>query len=551
MKKIFTFICLATMALLLTTPAMAQQRQFSQQEKEILAKELVPAMLEQVSQISGFDFMSLIKGEATIEDIVTSQLFTPIASTRAAAKPITFQPDSMVLDLSKVITLPEEYQGMASVLQVKLTFSNYETLSTEVNGSTVQIYLPKNIAASSVVIPEFGTLATITFAMTPQAGFLPFASISADLVLSETIAAILGGIEMGDITLASGNLFSFTERTTSAGVYQYDMELGASIRGFLGANSATTPNFRINTNMSQLQTAGTLSASLYGIIGSNPQIPMGDAMVYMNAAMQADSIILTKYDKGQRIGYRKLEVKMEQANPRDLVITNGDFSRTNEENVWVLDSTNIVTMTNHRAANQSAAVRDLVLTMLSDLATRAESNQYTMLVESVKEDEEASRKIFKVDILFELGGTIAAPENIYTMNISTPNASNTLAKSMRITASLPANSSTISVQFAPVSGETITPMATAYIKSNAVEFVTGNDAISENELKIASYDGGIQVINGQNSTYSIVNLLGSTVANGRITSDSQMIPTANIAKGGIYVLVVTNGNTQKTFKFIQ
>ena len=61
MKKIFTCISLAAATFMATTPVMAQQqKQLTDKEKAAVVKVIVPAVFDQVKQISGVDFMSLV-----------------------------------------------------------------------------------------------------------------------------------------------------------------------------------------------------------------------------------------------------------------------------------------------------------------------------------------------------------------------------------------------------------------------------------------------------------------------------------------------------------
>ena len=55
MKKIFTCISLAAATFMATTPVMAQQqKQLTDKEKAAVVKVIVPAVFDQVKQISGF-----------------------------------------------------------------------------------------------------------------------------------------------------------------------------------------------------------------------------------------------------------------------------------------------------------------------------------------------------------------------------------------------------------------------------------------------------------------------------------------------------------------
>lgn len=96
MKKIFTCISLAAATFMATTPVMAQQqKQLTDKEKAAVVKVIVPAVFDQVKQISGVDFMSLTN--PNIESIINSPLFLPqVSSLRAdQLNPISVTPDSL------------------------------------------------------------------------------------------------------------------------------------------------------------------------------------------------------------------------------------------------------------------------------------------------------------------------------------------------------------------------------------------------------------------------------------------------------------------------
>ena len=103
MKKIFTCISLAAATFMATTPVMAQQqKQLTDKEKAAVVKVIVPAVFDQVKQISGVDFMALTN--PNIESIINSPLFLPqVSSLRAdQLNPISVTPDSLKLDLSSM-----------------------------------------------------------------------------------------------------------------------------------------------------------------------------------------------------------------------------------------------------------------------------------------------------------------------------------------------------------------------------------------------------------------------------------------------------------------
>ncbi len=135
MKKIFTCISLAAATFMATTPVMAQQqKQLTDKEKAAVVKVIVPAVFDQVKQISGVDFMSL--ANPNIENVINSPLFfaTSIKFTCRSTKHNLGYPDSLKLDLSSLDfskILPPDYAGMGDIIaglvnDVKLSFSNYK-----------------------------------------------------------------------------------------------------------------------------------------------------------------------------------------------------------------------------------------------------------------------------------------------------------------------------------------------------------------------------------------------------------------------------------------
>lgn len=143
MKKIFTCISLAAATFMATTPVMAQQqKQLTDKEKAAVVKVIVPAVFDQVKQISGVDFMSL--ANPNIENVINSPLFLPqVSSLRAdQLNTISATPDSLKLNLSSLDfskILPPDYARMGDIIaglvnDVKLSFSNYKEYNVTVNG---------------------------------------------------------------------------------------------------------------------------------------------------------------------------------------------------------------------------------------------------------------------------------------------------------------------------------------------------------------------------------------------------------------------------------
>ena len=178
MKKIFTCISLAAATFMATTPVMAQQqKQLTDKEKAAVVKVIVPAVFDQVKQISGVDFMSL--ANPNIENVINSPLFLPqVSSLRAdQLNTISATPDSLKLNLSSLDfskILPPDYAGMGDIIaglvnDVKLSFSNYKEYNVTVNGINVKIELPEKIDVSAAAIDA--ELVGLSFAVKEKEAF--------------------------------------------------------------------------------------------------------------------------------------------------------------------------------------------------------------------------------------------------------------------------------------------------------------------------------------------------------------------------------------------
>ena len=145
MKKIFTCISLAAATFMATTPVMAQQQKLTDKEKAAVIEAIVPAMFEQVKQVSGIDIIELAK--PNIENVLSSPVFGTASTLRAEtliANPITVQPDSMKVNLSEI---SKDIPAMFS--QITLKMSNYYTANlSSTNGLPIELNLPKTISTT-------------------------------------------------------------------------------------------------------------------------------------------------------------------------------------------------------------------------------------------------------------------------------------------------------------------------------------------------------------------------------------------------------------------
>ena len=561
MKKIFTCISLAAATFMATTPVMAQQQKLTDKEKAAVIEAIVPAMFEQVKQVSGIDIIELAK--PNIENVLSSPVFGTASTLRAEtliANPITVQPDSMKVNLSEI---SKDIPAMFS--QITLKMSNYYTANlSSTNGLPIELNLPKTISTTIL-----GSTVSLNFELGKQTGLLPFDSFTAKLDLGglSELAGVMG--------IKGGELFSLKEKATNAGMFDYNVTIGESLRSVIALlekdeeEKTTIPNFLIKTNMTQ-QAKGLVEASLYAVptTSSTVQVPMGDAQVYLNlkaaatGKMSPDSILLTSYKNGQKEGYRKLATKMEQKG-QNFVITSQDSTKTLIATEWKWSATETITMTNRTNATESKAiVAETITRAIAELAATGTTNPYSMVVTKTSDmngDGQVAAAetitLLKADVTTAMGGSVTAPAMNVAVKIQTPNDTDgQLTEGMDIAINLPLKGDKVVADFTPVGYDK--PVATMYVKSDAMGIITDNETIENDveEVKVSTTASGLYVKNGKGN-YVIVNMVGRVVSTGIITSDEQYISTPNMPNG-IYMISIDQSKLLRsahktTVKFVK
>ncbi len=561
MKKIFTCISLAAATFMATTPVMAQQQKLTDKEKAAVIEAIVPAMFEQVKQVSGIDIIELAK--PNIENVLSSPVFGTASTLRAEmllANPITVQPDSMKVNLSEI---SKDIPAMFS--QITLKMSNYYTANlSSTNGLPIELNLPKTISTTIL-----GSTVSLNFELGKQTGLLPFDSFTAKLDLGglSELAGVMG--------IKGGELFSLKEKATNAGMFDYNVTIGESLRSVIALlekdeeEKTTIPNFLIKTNMTQ-QAKGLVEASLYAVptTSSTVQVPMGDAQVYLNlkaaatGKMSPDSILLTSYKNGQKEGYRKLATKMEQKG-QNFVITSQDSTKTLNATEWKWSATETITMTNRTNATEAKAiVAETITRAIAELAATGTTNPYSMVVTKTSDmngDGQVAAAetitLLKADVTTAMGGSVTAPAMNVAVKIQTPNDTDgQLTEGMDIAINLPLKGDKVVADFTPVGYDKA--IATMYVKSDAMGIITDNETISDEvqEVTVSTTASGLYVKNGKGN-YVIVNMVGKVVSTGIITSDEQYISTPNMPNG-IYMISIDQSKLLRsahktTVKFVK
>lgn len=573
MKKIFTCISLAAATFMATTPVMAQQqKQLTDKEKAAVVKVIVPAVFDQVKQISGVDFMSL--ANPNIENVINSPLFLPqVSSLRAdQLNTISATPDSLKLDLSSLDfskILPPDYAGMGDIIaglvnDVKLSFSNYKEYNVTVNGINVKIELPEKIDVSAAAMTDIpANLLSILINTKDKGVILPFSSLSVELKLG--FLGTLGSM-MPNFPLKDGKLISLAENSNSTGTIDYNVTLEENLRS-LSESLAQVPNFQVSVDMTKLMTDNVIKASLFGkpLQAPNAKLPMGDAVVYANlkstTGMPADSIVLTSYDAASSKikGYKKLTPTI-GVSGANLVLTTTDSVRVDQNTAWTPMSKQIVTMPATMSTAINSIMSSLVNGVVSNLKASAQTN-YTITIDSIyeaKKDEVI--RVMEIDATTKVEAT-SLKDTKMIVDINFLKGSNK-ENVMNIKATAPTNDTKITVDFSPAvdpKGDGIKEnvnMATLYITSDAMGIITDNETISDEvqEVTVSTTASGLYVKNGKGN-YVIVNMVGRVVSTGIITSDEQYISTPNMPNG-IYMISIDQSKLLRsahktTVKFVK
>lgn len=573
MKKIFTCISLAAATFMATTPVMAQQqKQLTDKEKAAVVKVIVPAVFDQVKQISGVDFMSL--ANPNIENVINSPLFLPqVSSLRAdQLNTISATPDSLKLNLSSLDfskILPPDYAGMGDIIaglvnDVKLSFSNYKEYNVTVNGINVKIELPEKIDVSAAAMTGVpANLLSILINTKDKGVILPFSSLSVELKLG--FLGTLGSM-MPNFPLKDGKLISLAENSNSTGTIDYNVTLEENLRS-LSESLGQVPNFQVSVDMTKLMTDNVIKASLFGkpLQAPNAKLPMGDAVVYANlkstTGMPADSIVLTSYDAASSKikGYKKLTPTI-GVSGANLVLTTTDSVRADVNTAWTPMSKQIVTMPATMSTAINSIMSSLVNGVVSNLKASAETN-YTITIDSIYEaKKEEIIRVMEIDATTKVEATsLKDTKMIVDINFLKGSSKE---KVMNIKATAPTNDTKITVDFSPAvdpNGDGVKEnvrMATLYITSDAMGIITDNETISDEvqEITVSTTASGLYVKNGKGN-YVIVNMVGKVVSTGIITSDEQYISTPNMPNG-IYMISIDQSKLLRsahktTVKFVK
>ena len=470
---------------------------------------------------------------------------------------ISIQPDSVILNLSKV-DLGEDLSFIQSALSsVKLTFADYEELVvTATSGRTVNVNLPLKTTAT-VKFLGLSFNINLNLALGEKTGLLPFGSFSANLDLG-SLESILGSL---DKELKSGELFSIKETGANA-VYTYDIAIGDILSGLMEAEEQ--PNFKVIVDMTSVKSEKPVIDVVLKTITDKATLTTDEASIYLNTKalasnkMVTDSIIAIAYEFENNVvakEYSKSVQETKAVDSKTVEVLTTIYEKEAEDAEWKWNDAEKYIIEGNQEIDPENLVSSVLNSVIEDLKNLTSNSKESLTVKCLSFSKEAdvAGNNGKNELTLTVTPAIVDMQTIKAtvelVSVDDDEAEAEAEEKMLIEVTLPLQSETITVTFIPEGEESA--LATLYVKSNAMGIVTSNETIKNNvqDLKVIPLESSLYVTNGKGN-YVIVNMLGQVIATGIITSDTQYVNMPNVPKG-IYMISIKDKTKRTTVKFVR
>lgn len=572
MKKMFTLICLAAVALMGVTPAQAQERKLTADEAAVVVKQVVPAMFDQVKQFTGIDFLAATRADFGIESFVDSRLFNVNGVGLRAEnvnEPLRIKPDSMRLDLTvmDIEGIPEMIKPLLK--DVRFRFNNWAVLSFGIEGQEIELYIPGTISVDLMPGIEGGINDAVTLEFKTEAGtgFLPFQKLTAELKLEPFIATML---QMIGLDFTGGKLITFTETPVSETQLDYNLVLEPAMRALLGLLEVSDIfDLKLEldlSGMAQMQVKG----NLYAVI---PQLEL--EVILMDCLLQLGSknhsLLCTLYYEGMAAEQRKytLSDSYEPLMDRSALILTDSTKLVNDEE-WSWQASHYMTFSvpnSMKSFNMTA--NDLMQEMMVDVISGMyddyyEVNFYQLVklpIDGAPEGDPSTadlivptmRLLGAIELEYSHDGNNTKPQ--FKISVSMQQIADMTvypAEWTEVTALQALIPSTGPVEmeiFISKDGQLVS-LGKSFIDSNAMGVITDTEAIDTLQHRVTVQQDGIVIEGIDQALYSIIDLSGKTVTKGRINSVGAYIPTSHLAKG-FYILHLDMNGQGEAVKFLK
>jgi len=530
MNKLITSFGLAVVLLASSTTGFAQKTVLSEAQKASIQSELFPAVFEQVKEQTGLDILGLADPQSMAESFATSPYFKMATSLRASKTPVDVLPDSVILNTSAL----SSNAIMSSMLGsfIKITFSGFAkeatTLPVAISGYSLNMNLPTKILISS---SKLSGLAEIDI-NSQMDGLIGTISITAS-------STPFNWSNLSIITIKT--LYNETTSTTDA-----QLTIGDGLKSIL----KTLPdyNYLAKVNLISLMTTGAIGVNVYAVASADTNfaqpVPMYETAIGMDMQTLTPKYLdLTEYTNATASKFLKMWFSKTQATPQDLVLKADVYAyKSSAKTDSVYTGSDIATMTDYTAASttKTAALRSFMGQILEDLATGTSMAPYKLTIQKA-----TAAKDTATVLVATATPSMTATGASALINIISYDSANVVSKNYDVLA-VADTLGLVKVTATP-NGAT-DALVTGYFRSNALSVITANETIAAGNVKIVNGADGFYVSNASRGSYQIVDMKGSIVANGMITSDYKYIPTSAFVHG-IYVIVVRSASGNATLKF--
>lgn len=534
MNKLITSFGLAVVLLASSTTGFAQKTVLSEAQKASIQSELFPAVFEQVKEQTGLDILGLADPQSMAESFATSPYFKMATSLRASKTPVDVLPDSVILNTSAL----SSSAMMSSMLgsSIKITFSGFAkeatTLPVAISGYYLNMNLPTKIIVSS---SKLSGLAEIDI-NNQMDGLIGTISITAS-------STLLSMSNLSIITIKTLN--NETTSTTDA-----QLTIGDGLKSIMKMVGKTLPdyNYLARVNLISLATTGAIGVNVYAVASADTNfaqpVPMYETAIGMDMQTLTPKYLdLTEYTNATASKFLKMWFSKTQATPQDLVLKADVYAyKSSAKTDSVYTGSDIATMTDYTAASttKTAALRSFMGQILEDLATGTSMAPYKLTIQKA-----TAAKDTATVLVATATPSMTATGASALINIISYDSANVVSKNYDVLA-VADTLGLVKVTATP-NGAT-DALVTGYFRSNALSVITANETIAAGNVKIVNGADGFYVSNASRGSYQIVDMKGSIVANGMITSDYKYIPTSAFVHG-IYVIVVRSASGNATLKF--
>lgn len=549
MKKFFTSV-LASAFLIASGESVYAQQSFSKADQDVIKKEVLPAVFEQIKEQAGIDILGWAHPQFSDASISGFPVFDSGSTLRSAgAKNIQVQPDSIIVYLPS--SVPSFVPAMLGEY-VKVTFAGYDKKEIPVGNYNMELNLPDKIIVAS---PKM-SLVTFNFSSTLEEGkILPF-TMDVDMTVDNDL--LLGIFKDKKL-----DLISLVAQQSETGSIDANLNIEAGLKNLVGTigditkSKVSVPDgFLLSVNVGSLFYTSNVPCSLYAVTGKQ-KLPMGDAVIGLNltGGFPLSYVDVTSYEKGQADEWEKLwmdAVDVDNENVKRLDVHKYEYKDSQKKDSTYQRSTAIQATSGLFSLMQSMPSRNIAQSLVTRvanqmLADNLQAGQLSIWHYNKENASAAVQQVFDASMDLVIGKhgltdvvikmtEYADDDDEKKNDISFVKLSFTGEKRDKI-----------KVEYI-LDDEKNKASVIAYISSNVLNAVTSNEQIATPSWSITPSREGIRVRNIEKAAYQVISMTGATVSSGTIAGDV-VIPTSSLAKGK-YIFVVNANGMQQAVKFI-